>query len=382
MTRAALLAATTFALFAAPVARADIIVSMNDNHTVIDAGANQVAPNPAPPDTIDIIDVSRMPPRITATIEVPGAVVGPPQAVWVAADESWAITTSATKADTAAKFGIGPDDRVSVIDLTANPPRVIQSLTAGAGATTVRVSPDGTLALICNRTEGTVSIYAVANKQLTPAGKLDMGKTSGPSAVVFLKDGKTALVTRNFDHQVAVLHIDGTKITVDPRPITTGVAPYTMDINRDRTLAAVSNMGRGNGDMDTVSLIDLTQAPMRTVATIGVPSSPEPLAFSPDGKFLAVGSQMGTTQSPTNPFYHDHAVLQVFAVDGHDLKLVASGPIGRWAEGLAWSRDGHMVLVQNDRDRTISVFGFDGKALVAQPDLKPTGGPVAFGTAW
>ena len=128
------------------------------------------------------------------------------------------------------------------------------------------------LALICNRTEGTVSVYTVKDRQLEPAGKVDFGKQSGPSSVVFLMDGRTALVTRNFDHQVSVLHIDGKRITVDARPITTAIAPYTMDINADRTLAAVSNMGRGDGDADSVSLIDLTQTPIRTVATIGVPA--------------------------------------------------------------------------------------------------------------
>ena len=200
--------------------------------------------------------------------------------------------------------------------------------------------------------------------------------------MVFLKDGKTALVTRQFDHQVSVLHIDGTAITVDKRPITTGIAPYTMDINAGQTLAAVSNMGRGDGDADTVSLIDLTQSPPRTVTSAPVASGPEPLKFSPDGRFLAVGSQQGTTQMPTNPFYHDHGVVQVFAVGAATLTPVASGPIGRWSEGVAWSRDGKTLMVQNDRDRTISVFGFDGKTLDAKPDLVPTGGPVAFGVPW
>jgi DNA-binding beta-propeller fold protein YncE len=363
-------------------ARADVILSMNDNHTVLDDKANQVAPDSARPDSIDVIDVSQYPPRITATIEAPGSVVGPPLAIWVAPDESWAISTAATKAEPGAKFGIAPDDRVSVIDLAAKPPKVTQTLTAGSGATVVRVSPDGKLALVCNRFEGTVSIYTVQDKRLTPAGKLDLGPKSGASSVVFLKDGKTALVTRNFDNQVSVLHIDGTKITVDPRPITTGVAPYTMDINADRTLAAVSNMGRGDGDMDSVSLIDLTQTPMRTVETVGVPSGPEPLKFSPDGKFLAVGAQEGTGLVPGAPFYHDHGSLQIFAVDGMTLKPVAKAPVGRWAEGVAWSRDGKTILLQNAREQTISVFQFDGHTLTPGVELKPTGEPVAFGNAW
>src|SRR5579859_6976812 len=170
---ACLLAAT---LLAVPVAvRAEIVLSSNDGHTVQNDQKVLVAPKDPHPDTVSVIDVSRNPPVITATIEAPGSVVGPPTAAWVAPDESWAIVTSATKLDPQGKGGTGPDDRVSVIDLTAKPPKVTQSLNAGAGATTVRVSPDGKLALIANRTEGTVSIYSVANKQLSPVTKLDLG---------------------------------------------------------------------------------------------------------------------------------------------------------------------------------------------------------------
>ena len=200
-----------------------------------------------------------------------GSVVGPPTAAWVAKDESWAIVTSATKAGAQAKDGIAPDDRVSVIDLTSNPPKITQSLTAGLGATTVRLSPDGKLALIANRTEGTVSVFSVADKSLTAIGKVDLGnKGSLPSGIVFSHDGRHALLSRSGDNMVSVLNVDGTNVTVDPRPVTTGMAPYTMDSNAAGTLAVVSNMGRGDGDEDSVSLIDLTSKPFRVVDTVGV----------------------------------------------------------------------------------------------------------------
>ena len=174
-------------LLALPAAaRADIVLSSNDGHTVQDDQKHLVAPKDMHPDTISIIDVAHYPPRITATVDVPGSVVGPPTAAWVAKDESWAIVTSATKADAQAKDGIAPDDRVSVIDLTSKPPKITQSLTAGLGATTVRLSPDGKLALVANRTEGTVSVFSVADKTLTAVGKVDLGnKASLPSGIVF-----------------------------------------------------------------------------------------------------------------------------------------------------------------------------------------------------
>ncbi len=365
------------------VAHADIVLSSNDGHTVVDEKGTLIAPPKPMPDTVSIIDVSHYPPKIKDTIEVPGSVVGPPMAVWVAPDESWAIVTSATKADPQGTNGISPDDRVSVIDLKASPPKIVQSLTSGPGATMVRVSPDGTLALIANRAEGTVSIFTVKDKRLTSAGKLDTGnKASLPSSIVFLHDGKTALLTRSGDNMVNVLHVDGTNVTIDPRPITTGMSPYTMDINAAGTLASVSNMGRGDGDLDTVSLIELTKAPYRVVATVGVPSGPEPQKFSPDGKFLAVGSQEGTTK-PHSPFHQEHGRVTLFAVDGETLKKVAEAPIGKWAEGLAFSRDGKTIMVQSMYERNIDVLRWDGHSLtVGAPLAIKDAGPESFGTAW
>jgi DNA-binding beta-propeller fold protein YncE len=169
-----LAAAVTAAL---PIAgRADVVLSSNDGHTVMDAQKTQMAPNPVAADTITVIDVKSYPPRIKATFEAPGSVVGPPGAIWISKDETWGIVTSATKADAASKAGgISPDDRVAVFDLTSNPPKVVQSLTSGLGATQVRVSPDGTLALIANRTEGTLSVFSVKDKRLTAVGKVQRG---------------------------------------------------------------------------------------------------------------------------------------------------------------------------------------------------------------
>ena len=368
---------------AGPVARADVILSANDGHTVLGPDGQLVAPAQPKPDTISVIDVSGDAPRITASIDVPRSVVGPPTAIWVAPDASWAIATSATKADPAAKNGISSDDRVSVLDLTVMPPRIVQSLTAGAGATTVRVSPDGRLALVVNRAAGTLSVYTVGVKRLTPAGTLDLGKASLPSGLAFFDGSKAALLSRYGDNMVSVLRIDGTHITIDKRPITTGVAPYTLDINAAGTLAAVSNMGRGDGDVDSVSLIDLTRTPPRTVDTVAVPSGPEPLKVSPDGAYLAVGAQMGSNKPPSDPFHHDHGVVTLFAVEGTHLRQVAQAPVGPWAEGAAFSRNGRTLLIQNMGDDTISVLHWDGHSLTPAKPLKVEGaGPESFGQAW
>jgi DNA-binding beta-propeller fold protein YncE len=138
-------------------AEAQLAVSSNDNKVRLDNGVNKVVPN-APPDTISIIDLAVSPPRMVAEIPVPGSVVGPPLSVAIAPDESIALVTSSTKIDPNDATKTVPDNRVSVIDLKARPPVVMATLEAGRSAAGVSINRQGTLALVANRSEGTVSV--------------------------------------------------------------------------------------------------------------------------------------------------------------------------------------------------------------------------------
>jgi DNA-binding beta-propeller fold protein YncE len=365
---------------ASTAARAEIAVSSNDAHTVTVNG-QQIAAEPVVADTLSIVDLAKYPPQVAATIDVPGSVVGPPYAVAVAPDESFAIVSSATKLDSADPKKIVPDDRVSVIDL-AGGPKVVQQVTAGAGATSVGISPNGSLVLVANRTEGTVSAFRLNNKKLEALDKVDLGNPkAGPSGLAFVSD-RVALVSRDGDNMINVLRIDGNTITVDPRPLTTGVRPYTLAVAASGNLAAVSNMGRGDDDIDTVSLIDVSSEPFRTVETISVGMSPEGLRFSPDGKFLAVGTQEGTTKKNGSPFQTPNGRLAMYAVDGKSLRKVAEAPVGHWSQGIAFSKNGETIIVQNMVERTLAVFRFDGQKLTAGTPIAIGAGPAALGTAW
>src|SRR5437762_7901953 len=197
-------------LLASPAA-ADIAVVAVDNHTVNPNGVTGPAKNP-PSDHVAIVNVAAFPPKLVGTVEAPTSVVGAPTAIWIAPDESWLIITAASKIDPANPDKIIEDDRVSVVDLKASPPKVVQQVTAGKGANEVAVSPDGTLALVANRAEGTVSIFTIKDKRLNEVGKLDLGNPKSlPSSVKFLPDGKTALVTRYGDNTIGILKITAAK---------------------------------------------------------------------------------------------------------------------------------------------------------------------------
>src|SRR5258708_2731090 len=172
--RGTALAALVTLPFLSSAANAQIAVSANDNKIALVDGNNTVPANPAP-DTVTIVDIGVSPPKVLGELQAPNSVVGVPQSVAVSKDESFALVTAAMKVDPADPKKTVPDDKLSVIDLKANPPAVTQTLQAGLGATGVSISPDGTLALVANRSEGTLSIFTIRGKTLTPAVKVDLG---------------------------------------------------------------------------------------------------------------------------------------------------------------------------------------------------------------
>lgn len=362
-------------------ADAQIAVSANDNKAVLRDGANVVPDNPAP-DTVSIIDLGASPPKLIAEIPAPASVVGPPSSVAVAPDESFAIVTSAAKLSPADPKKIVPDNRVSVIDLKASPPAIVQTAEAGAGAAGVAINRAGNLVLVANRSEGTVSVFKVAGKLLTPAGKIELGDAkSGPSAVAFAPDGASALVTRDGDNRISILTVDGDKVAHSKRDLHAGVRPYPLGITRDGRYAVIANIGMGGGDADTASLIDLKAKPARVVDTVSVGQTPEGLAVSPDGNFVAFTVMNGSNKAKSSPFFNDFGLVRVFRIGENRLTPVADGKAGHWCQGAAWSRDGKTLLVQCAMDREIQVFTFNGKELRQTGAIKVGGGPSGIHVA-
>jgi DNA-binding beta-propeller fold protein YncE len=377
------LASAVALLFAASGACAQIAVSANDNKATLVDGVNTVVANPAP-DSITIIDLNGKTPRVvTEIVDVPTSAVGPPMAVAISPDESIALVTRASKIDPADPTKVIPDDTLSVIDLKAEKPAVIATFKAGLGATGVSFNKQGTLALVANRNEGTVSVFTVLGKTLTPAGKVQLGdKNSGPCHVVITPDGKTALVTRDGDNTLSLLKIDGDKVEATNRDFASGIRPYGADMSPDGRFAVVANVGRNLGDIDTISLIDMHANPVRVVETVVAAPTPEGIQISPDGKFVAVVAHNGSGKAKSSPFYSEHGLLILFRVDGLKLVRVADAPIGHWSQGIAFSKDGKTILAQNMLEHDIQVFHFDGKRLTDTGQrIKVSGQAAAIRTA-
>jgi DNA-binding beta-propeller fold protein YncE len=364
---------------AAP-ASADLAVSANDGKGVLINGVNTVPEKPAA-DNVTILDLSTTPPKVLATLEVPTSLVGPPQSVAIAPDESFALVTAATKVDPNDKTKTAPYNLVSVIDLQAKPPKVIGSVEAGLGATDVAINKAGNLALVTNRNEGTVSVFTIANKTLTPAGKVKLGEAnSGPSSVAFTPDGKSAVVTRDGDSKVTMLGIDGTNVKPTGRDLYGGLKPYGLGISPRGDWAAFTNAGMGNGDADTISLIDLKANPPRVIDTIAVGQTPESLTVAPDGKHVVVTVINGSNKPPGSPFLSDHGLESVYAVENGRFHKVTEAKVGRWCQGAAWNAASNTLLVQCMVEQEIMLFHFDGKTLKPAGAIKVSGGPAGIAT--
>src|SRR5499426_2105784 len=361
-----ILLAGAMSMAAAVDLSAQIAVSANDSKVKLVDGKVVVQKDPAP-DTVSIIDLRANPPRVLAEIDVPNSVVGPPLNVAVSPREDIALITANQKIDPADPSKTTADDKLTVIDLAslkptlvtrvksavgvgrgaATAPKVLATLQAGKGAAGVSINKAGTLALVANREEGTVSVFTISGTTVTPAGKVTVGgEKSGPSAVVFDPDGKSALVTRDSDNRITQLTIDGSKVEVSKREIAAGLRPYGLDISAKGEVAVVANIGVGGGDADTISVIDLKLDPPRVVNTYTVGPSPEGIKMSPDGKFVAVVVINGSNKALDSPFFNPNSLLQVWSRNGTQLTKSGELPIGKWCQGVAWSSNSRTILVQ------------------------------------
>jgi DNA-binding beta-propeller fold protein YncE len=376
--------ALVFALGIAPGAGAQIAVSGNDNKVVNVNGVVKVVTNP-PPDTVSVIDLKASPPRVIAETQAPVSVAGPPLSIAVTPDESLAIVTASNKIDPSDPTKQTPNNQVTVIDLKASPPKVVAMLEAGKGAAGISINRQGTLALVSNLVDGTVSVFTIQGKTVTPAGTVEVGGAkAGGGMVAITPDGKTALVSRNADNKVSVLSIDGAKVEYTKRDMTPGVRPIVLDIASNGAFAVVGSLAGGpTGDADSISLIDLTAKPPRVVDTIGVlGATAEGLKISPDSSVVAVVVHNGSNRAKDSPFYNDAGKLVIVRVTGKTMSRVTEAPIGHWSQGTAFSPDGKTILVGNMIEKDYWVFQWDGSTLKDTGQrVKVNGGPVAIRTA-
>jgi DNA-binding beta-propeller fold protein YncE len=383
------IAVTTALTLSTAAVEAQIAVSGNDG--------KQVRPGDNPPgmrpDTISVIDLNHYPPKVLGSINAPASLIGPPNAVAVAPDSSFAIVTCGQKPDPNDPAKLLPDDVVSVVDLSKpKNPRVMQTVEAGPGASGASINAAGTMALVASTGDGSISIFSIAHRKLTPLGKVQMEQGAGSTDVVFSPDGKHAYVVERGGNRIGILDIDGDKVTYSGHSIVTGAAPYGMTITPDGKYGINTNLGgaistanatpRGTPRAGTITLVDL--ATNEVLDSVVVGETPEHVVLSPDGNYIEVTVANGSAVPVNSPKYNSvHGLMRIFRISNGKLTEVSSTNTGHWCQGATWSRDGHTILLQCATEYDIEVYKFDGKNVTQDPaaTLKFSSRPGSIATA-
>jgi DNA-binding beta-propeller fold protein YncE len=117
----------------------------------------------------------------------------------------------------------GSVDTSSVIDLEANPPRIIDRVVVGDGPEGLAMSPKGDLAVAAilrgsnmknaffYQKNGSISVLKIDGKKVTKTQDIEVGGL--PEAALFTPDGKYILVGNYMTQDFSILKVNGGKVT-------------------------------------------------------------------------------------------------------------------------------------------------------------------------
>jgi DNA-binding beta-propeller fold protein YncE len=339
-----------------------LIISGNDGKLPIFDAVYKVAEQVVP-DTLTVLDASTFPPKVVAQIEVEHSVTAPPMAVALSPDEKLALVSAPNRVDPRDRTKVVTDNFIQVIDLEVTPPRVIDKVDLGRHPLGVSISRKGDLALAAHA-DGYISVLTIQAKAVRHVDTLKIGEpSSSPRHVAITPDGRWALASKRGEDLVSVLKIEGTKVAYTNRDITVGNNPYGIDIASDGRLAVVANIGRGDGSNDSMTVIDLTREPLRAVDCFAVGQTPEGMAISPDGQWLAVTVMNGTNKAKDSPFRAEQGKLQLFSLRDVKPVKVAEAATGKNTQGVSFTPDGRYILVQNYVEKQLAVYKLNGSSL-------------------
>ena len=202
------------------------------------------------------------------------------------------------------------------------------------------------------------------------------------SAVAITPDGKRALAAKFMANKIALLTIDGGKVTYDKRDLPVGVNPYNLGVTPDGKLALTADNGAGggsDGNVDTVSVIDLEANPARVIDHVVVGDAPEGFAISPKGNFAVAVLLQGSNADKKAFYYHPGGAVVALKIDGKKVTKTGEVQVGGLPEGVVFSPNGDYLYVGNFIDQDVSILKVDGDKLTdTGQKLKLPGHPASM----
>ncbi len=354
------LGAWLLATHGAQASRDDVLIGL-DEKIVFTANGQENRPDTGK-DAVLVMDVSNPAhPRIRASLPLVNSVLGPPTNLQITPDGTLGlVANSVVMTQKGNAWTPTPDNKLYVIDLTANPPKLIDTVAVGRQPSGLAISRKGDLALIADRAGRSVSVVSIRGKEVKLVNEVPMGNEV--AAVVIAPDGKRAFACMNLVNKIAVLTIDGQTVSYDKTlDIPAAFNPYNIDITPDGKYVIASNTGAMNPNADAEVVIE-AQGPHPHVIDLMTPGTgPEGFAITPNGNWAVAPLLRGSAlrHDAWNYTKNGAAALIGVADDGYTF-LIGTLPTGAIPEGVAFSPQSDYVYIGNYADRNLQVFAISG----------------------
>ncbi len=350
--------AVSCALTAASPAMAtvsDILIGLDEKITY---DANGQVNGPPGHDAVLVMDISNPThPKIRASLPLMNSLLGPPTNLQITRDgRTGLVANSVVMNQDGGAWKVAPDNKLFVIDLTANPPKLADTVTVGTQPSGLAISHKGDLALIANRAGKSVSVVSITNGAVKLVGDVPMGQEA--AAVVITPDGKRAFVCLNLANRIGVLTIDGQNVTYDKTmDIPSAFNPYNIDITADGKYVIASNTGAQKDNADAEVVIEATGPHPHVVGLMSPGNGPEGFAIAPNGKIAVAPLLLGSGAKDSDWFKTKGGELVVMSIGLSGVPVVTGrAPLGALPEGVAYSPDNQYAYVGNYLDKTLQVF--------------------------
>jgi DNA-binding beta-propeller fold protein YncE len=313
-------------------------------------------------DQVLIVDLANPEsPKIVASLPLKNSIVGPP--VNLDTDPTGSVALVADSVDVV-KDGDTlkqvPDNKVYVIDLKANPPKLAATLAVGKQPSGLSISPSGKMALVANRGDNSVSVLSVDGTDVKVTDTVSL--PDSVAHVQFTPDGKRALAVRFPAHKVSILDVAGGKVSYNKVDLPTGQWPYNVVVTPDSKLALTADngaSGSSDGSVDTTSVIDLTANPPVVIDRVVVGDGPEGFAMSPKGDLAAAAILRGSNMKNAF-FYKKNGSISILKIDGKKVTKTQDIEVGGLPEAIMFTPDGKYLLAGNYIDQDFSILKVNG----------------------
>ena len=369
MTSRAKLPAAVLALLlgaaATASAQGNFLIVGNDEKTAnAPTGTTNLAPGR---DTVSIIDIADpLAPRIVVSLPLMNGVQGPPTNLQITPDGRLGLVANpVVMTHDGTAWRASPDNQLHVIDLTATPPRLVESITVGRQPSGLAISHDGTFALVANRGGKSISVLSISGTTVRQIAEVPVDDEV--CSVAITPDGRRAFITKHTVHRVGVLEIDGTDVRYSRgNDMATGIGVYNVQVTPDGRYALAANTGvQGDGNADTISVIDATANPPRVIDNVNVGDGPEGLAVSPDGRYAAAVLLHGSVAPHARWSYSRNGSVRLIRIGANGMLTPLNAvPTGGLPEGGAFSPDSRHFYVANFLDRNLQVYRIENDTLV------------------